>query len=361
MKETNAHALFVFSSSLDIHLPLSLSFYSTMLTAFDYPTSLSIRSADIDICLIGDSLANVCLGYSTTQSLTLSAMIHHCQSVQRGLSSPLFSIENPNSTSPKPLVIADLPFGTFMTLEEGISNSIQLIQKGGIDGLKIEGGQEVLPLIKKLTDFGIPVMAHLGLQPQKVASTSGYRVQAKTAQNAFKLLKECRNAQENGAFAILLECIPTRIGELISKELEIPTIGIGAGRFTDGQVLVVSDMLGELTSPAHVLAGLQESISTSQENNEQSSSERTTEIVSSPPPRPSENSPLPPKFVRSFVKSSGTSLGALRIQAVRDYVDAVRDRSFPNDQESYKIEKKELEALLELVEKEKRKEGEKEA
>lgn len=324
-----------------------------MLTAFDYPTSLSMRSADIDICLIGDSLANVCLGYSTTQSLSLSAMIHHCQSVQRGLSSPLFSIPSSNhSSSSKPLVIADLPFGCSMSLEKGVEASIKLIQEGGVDGIKIEGGNEILPLIKRLTDFGIPVMAHLGLQPQKVGSTSGYRVQAKNGNDAFQLLKDSKKAQDAGAFALLLECIPSKVAKLVTQELKIPTIGIGAGRETDGQVLVISDMLGELTSPAHVIAGLK--VDHPQENSNQlrDGNEGEKKI-----PTMSELSPTPPKFVRSFVRNSGSSIGAMRIQAVRDYVEAVKSRDFPNDEESYKIERKEWERLEELIREEKSKSG----
>ncbi|SPO30860.1 related to ECM31 - 3-methyl-2-oxobutanoate hydroxymethyltransferase [Ustilago trichophora] len=310
------------------------------LTAHDYPSALSIRSASVDLCLIGDSLANVALGYNSTQPLCLDAMIHHCQAVKRGLDAPLFSaaslldgIHLPQS----PLVIADMPFGsTFGSIDSAVASVVTLIQQTGVDGVKIEGSYEVLPLIQRLTDHGIPVMGHLGLQPQRVASTSGYRVQGKTAIQAKDILDASYALQKAGCFSIVLECIPTRIGEYITTHLHIPTIGIGAGSKTDGQILVMNDMLGDLTGAGHILAALTQT---------QTSTEAQAKL-----PKASELTPAPPKFVRNF-SPEGTSIGALRIAAVQAYTKAVRERNFPEDNaEGYKIKSDEWRAFLQLVE-----------
>lgn len=309
------------------------------LTAHDFPTALSIRSADVDLCLIGDSLANVALGYTSTQPLSLDAMIHHCQAVKRGLDAPLFSaahlldgIDLPQS----PLVIADMPFGsTFGSVDSAVAAVVKLIQQSGVDGVKIEGSYEVIPLIQRLTDQGIPVMGHLGLQPQRVGSTSGYRVQGKTAASAKEILDASLALQQAGCFSIVLECIPTRVGEFISSKLDIPTIGIGAGSKTDGQILVMNDMLGDLTGAGHVLAALSQS--------EQSGSASAANM-----PGTSPLTPAPPKFVRYFTPKD-TSIGALRVAAVQAYTAAVRDGSFPEDNvEGYKMKSEEWKAFQQL-------------
>ncbi|CDW96133.1 hypothetical protein, partial [Sporisorium scitamineum] len=261
------------------------------LTAYDFPSALSIRSADIDLCLIGDSLANVALGFTSTQPLSLDAMIHHCHAVKRGLDAPLFStasLLDGLELPPPPLVIADMPFGaTFGSIDSGVAAVVRLIQETGVDGVKIEGSYEVVPLIKRLTDHGIPVMGHLGLQPQRVGSTSGYRVQSKTAQQAKEMLDASLALERAGCFSIVLECIPTRVGQYISQQLAIPTIGIGAGSKTDGQILVMNDMLGDLTGAGHVLAALSPH------------PDQPVEGTLSPP-TPSPLTPPPPKFVRNF-------------------------------------------------------------
>ena len=257
-------------------------------------------------------------------------------------------------------MVCDLPFGTFhASVEEGTRNAIRLIQEGKVEAVKIEGGEEVLPLIRNLTRFGIPVMGHIGLQPQKVASTSGYRVQGRTAQEAKVIYEQALQLQEAGVFSIVLECVPSRLAAYISGKLDVPTIGIGAGNKTDGQVLVMSDMVGELTSPAHILAGLEEDASAGGEN---------------AVPVPHANAPTPPKFVRIFTPG-GTTIGALRQAAVKAYVDAVRSRDFPSDNvagpataaagsssdanasaggeasksESYKMKKEEWQGFLQLL------------
>lgn len=312
------------------------------LTAYDFPTALSIRSAHVDMCLIGDSLANVALGYTSTQPLSLDAMIHHCQAVKRGLDAPLFASANlldGLQLPPPPLVIADMPFGaTFGSVDSGVAAVVRLIQETGIDGIKIEGSYEVIPLIQRLTDHGIPVMGHLGLQPQRVGATSGYRVQGKTAQQAKDMLDASLALERAGCFSIVLECIPSRVGQYISSKLAIPTIGIGAGSKTDGQILVMNDMIGDLTGAGHVLAALTEN------------SEQTVAGETLSPPAPSPLTPPSPKFVRNFSLASGTSIGALRIAAVQAYVEATRQGVFPDDdKEGYKIKADEWRAFLQLV------------
>ena len=199
------------------------------LTAHDFPSALSIRSADVDLCLVGDSLANVALGYTSTQPLSLDAMIHHCQAVKRGLEAPLFA--GGQDMSRPPLVIADVPFGVGLgSVEQGVSKVVRLIQETGVDGVKIEGSYEVVELIKRLTDHGVVVMGHLGLQPQRVGATSGYRVQGKTAKQAKELLDASLALQQAGCFSIVLECIPSKVGEYISRQLHIPTIRNRSGK-----------------------------------------------------------------------------------------------------------------------------------
>lgn len=322
------------------------------LTAHDFPSALSIRSADIDLCLIGDSLANVALGYTSTQPLSLDAMIHHCQAVKRGLDAPLFSaaslVENLDLPS-SPLVFADMPFGTTSgSIDSAVAAVVRLIQKTGVEGVKIEGSYEVIPLIQRLTHHGIPVMGHLGLQPQRVGSTSGYRVQGKTASHAKEILDASLALQKAGCFSIVLECIPTRVGELISQRLNIPTIGIGAGSKTDGQILVMNDMIGDLTGPGHVLAALAHSEPHFHSHLQTGANDGKVQRQKLPTTSPL--TPPPPKFVRNFSQPSTTSIGALRIAAVQAYTHAVRSGDFPDDnKQGYKMNSVEWNAFLQLV------------
>jgi 3-methyl-2-oxobutanoate hydroxymethyltransferase len=284
---------------------------------------------------VGDSLANVALGYASTQPLSLEAMIHHCQAVMRGLTAPLFSATFPVDVPRPPLVIADMPFGTTMASRDaGVAAVVKLMQQTAIDGVKIEGAHEVVPLIQTLAEQGVPVMGHLGLQPQRVGATSGYRVQAQSAAEAKALYDAAVALQRAGCFALVLECIPTRVAEFITQRLRIPTIGIGAGSKTDGQILVMNDMLADLTNPAHVLAALHPASPASP--------------ASAHAPAPSPLNPPMPKFVRSF--TAPTSLGSLRIAAVQAYTHAVRNRTFPNDQvEGYKIKSDEWRRFLQIA------------
>ncbi|GAA5877010.1 hypothetical protein JCM3774_006874 [Rhodotorula dairenensis] len=284
----------------------------TMLTAHDYPsarfieaaahhhhhphgTSTSGAAADkdasaaagkppprgVDIALIGDSLAMVACGYPSTTHLTLDEMLYHCRSVARGCKTSL--------------LVADLPYGTFaVSIEQGVHAAVRITQEGHMDAVKIEGGEEVAPLIKRLTDVGIPVMGHVGLTPQRQAALSGYRVQGKTVPSALKVYHDALAIQDAGAFAVVLEAVPARLAEWISSRLDIPTIGIGAGQGCDGQVLVQLDMLGVDSDLGAGGKG--------------------------------------PRFLKKFA-----SLGEVATAAIRTYVDEVRLGSFPEEEHTYPI------------------------
>ena len=195
-----------------------------MLTAYDYPTAVACSSSPlIDVTLVGDSLAQVCLGYSSTTQLTLDEMIHHTRAVSRGTTHPL--------------LIADMPFGTYHSSPEAtINNAVRLIREAQADGIKMEGGKEIVPVVQRLTSIGIPVMAHVGLLPQRVVALSGYRVQGRTAEAAKTVLSDALALQAAGAFAVVVEAVPKELGKYVTEKLSVPTIGIGAGPWTNGQV-----------------------------------------------------------------------------------------------------------------------------
>jgi 3-methyl-2-oxobutanoate hydroxymethyltransferase len=202
-----------------------------MLTAYDYTSARLIEAAGIHFILVGDSLGMVMLGYDSTLPVTLDAIIHHARAVVRGTA--------------KALVVADLPFMTYnVSLELALQNAGRLMQEGGVQAVKLEGGHYIAPTVKRLTDCGIPVMGHLGLTPQAIHQLSGFRVQGRTAEAAQRLLDDALALQAAGAFSIVLELVPTELARHISQQLTIPTIGIGAGAGCDGQVQVMHDMLG---------------------------------------------------------------------------------------------------------------------
>lgn len=203
----------------------------TMLTAYDYPMAKLVDAAGIDSILVGDSLGNVVLGYDSTIPVTMEDMVHHVKAVSRGVK--------------KAMVVADMPFLSYhLSTRESVQNAGRLLQEGGAQSVKLEGGQEVADSIRAIVAAGIPVMGHLGLTPQSVHVMGGYRVQGKDEEAARKLLQDARAIQEAGVYAVVLECVPTPLAKLITESLDIPTIGIGAGSSCDGQVLVTHDMLG---------------------------------------------------------------------------------------------------------------------
>ncbi|KAF8911651.1 ketopantoate hydroxymethyltransferase [Gymnopilus junonius] len=260
----------------------------TMLTAYDYPSALACSSSTLtDITLVGDSLAQVCLGYTSTTQLTLPDMIHHAQAVARGTTHPF--------------LVADMPYGSYYSsVSDAVANAVRLIQEGKVEGLKLEGGREIVEVVRRMTEVGIPVMAHIGLMPQRHCALSGYKVQGKSVEGAKKLVADALALEEAGAFAMLVEAVPQELGKYITERLKIPTIGIGAGPHTSGQVLVYDDMLG--TWSGHKA-----------------------------------------KFVRRF-----GNLKEVRDQAVLSYGEAVKNGTFPDPQaESYSMDKDEWARFME--------------
>lgn len=203
----------------------------SMLTAYDYSTAKLIDEAGVNSILIGDSLGNVILGYEDTISVTMEDMIHHSAAVARGAKNAL--------------VICDMPFMSYQTsVYDAVVNAGRLMKEGRAQAVKLEGGKEVCPQVKAIVDAGIPVCGHLGLTPQSINAFGGFKVQAKTEAAAKKLIEDAKALEEAGAFAMVLECVPAKIAEIVTKAVSIPTIGIGAGNVCDGQVLVYQDMLG---------------------------------------------------------------------------------------------------------------------
>jgi 3-methyl-2-oxobutanoate hydroxymethyltransferase len=244
------------------------------LTAYDYPTARLVDEAGVDVILVGDSLGMVVLGYESTLPVTIEEMLHHTRAVRRG--------------AKRALVVSDMPYGSYHTdLSESLRNAMRFIKDAGAEAVKVEGGERRLELIARLTEAEIPVMAHIGLTPQSVNALGGYHVQGKTANSAEQLLRDARAVEAAGAFAIVLEAMPRELAAQITREVRVPTIGIGAGPDCDGQILVLTDMLG-LTFGST------------------------------------------PKFSRQYA-----GLGEVISGAVRQYCDDVRDSGFPSDAESY--------------------------
>lgn len=203
----------------------------TMLTAYDYTMARLLDAAGVDALLVGDSLGMTVLGYETTIPVTLEDIIHHTRAVVRG--------------TQRALVVADLPFLTYQVSEqEALRNAGRLIQEGGAQAVKLEGGRSVAPTVQRIVEAGIPVMGHLGLTPQSIHRFGGYRVQGKTRRSAQALLDDARALERAGVFAIVLELVPAELARLITSEVGVPTIGIGAGPYCDGQVQVINDILG---------------------------------------------------------------------------------------------------------------------
>lgn len=255
-----------------------------MLTAYDYPSAKLAEEAGVDMILVGDSLGMVVLGYDSTIPVTLDDMIHHTKAVTRGAS--------------RAFVVTDLPFLTYHgTIEEGLRNAGRIMQEGLAKAVKIEGGAELAPLIRRCTQAGIPVVGHIGLTPQSVHQLGGYKVQGKTPEAAQKLLDDAKALEEAGVFALVMECVPEQLATLISKQLSIPTIGIGAGAGCDGQVLVYHDILGY--GGGHV-----------------------------------------PKFVKRYGEA-----GAIIHQAIAQYAHEVRTGAFPEAEHTFTIKEEVIEQL----------------
>ena len=256
----------------------------TMLTAYDYSTAKLMDEAGIDMILVGDSLGNVILGYEDTISVTMEDMIHHGAAVSRGVK--------------ETMVVVDMPFMSYqISVEEAVTNAGRLMKEGRAIAVKLVGGKSVGPQFKAITQAGIPVVAHLGLTPQSINALGGYKVQGKSEDAAKKLLEDALAVQEAGAFALVLECVPTKLASLITKKLTIPTIGIGAGNECDGQVLVYQDMLGMFSDYV-------------------------------------------PKFVKQFAQ-----VGEIMKKAFSDYKEEVASGAFPAEKNSYKIDDEVIDKL----------------
>lgn len=202
-----------------------------MVTAYDYPTAVIIEKTDIEMILVGDSLGMVVLGYDGTVPVTVEDIIHHAKPVVKG--------------APNTHIVADMPFMSYqVSIEDAIRNAGRLIKESGADSVKLEGGLDYSSTVKAIVKAGIPVMGHIGLTPQTAGSLGGFKVQGKDAKAAQNLIDSAIALEDAGAFAIVLECIPAPLAKIISQKLTIPTIGIGAGVYCDGQVLVTQDMLG---------------------------------------------------------------------------------------------------------------------
>lgn len=245
-----------------------------MLTAYDYSMARIIDEAGIDVILVGDSASNVMAGNTTTLPITLEQMIYHAQSVVRAVK--------------RALVVVDLPFGTYQgDSGEALRSAIRIMKESGAHAVKMEGGSEIKESVERTLSAGIPVMGHLGLTPQSIYKFGTYTVRAKEAEEAKKLVEDARLLQQCGCFGIVLEKIPAELAKKVSKELQIPTIGIGAGADTDGQVLVMQDMLGI-------------------------------------------NKDFKPRFLRHYADLHGSIT-----TAVSNYVSDVKAKDFPNEEEKY--------------------------
>lgn len=245
-----------------------------MLTAYDTLMAEMLDQSGIDIILVGDSGGMVMAGHENTLSVTMDEMLHYVKAVRRGVK--------------RALLVADMPFLSYqISIEEAVRNAGRFLQEGGAEAVKLEGGKPVLPAIERLVQIGIPVMGHLGLTPQSIHRLGGYGVQGKENGAARQIKEDARLLQEAGVFCLVLEKVPTLLAREISEELDIPTIGIGAGKYCDGQVLVSHDMLGLYQK-------------------------------------------FQPKFVRRYAE-----LGKQMSAAFINYVNDVKKRNFPNDDESY--------------------------
>lgn len=249
----------------------------SMLTAYDYSMAKLIDEAGINMILVGDSLGMVMLGYEDTLSVTMEDMIHHTKAVARG--------------AKQALVVSDMPFMSYQTsVYDAVSNAGRLMKEGRAQAVKLEGGREVTAAIEAITRASIPVIAHLGLMPQSLNAFGGFKVQGKSQEAAKKLLEDARLVEQAGAKAIVLECVPAKLAELITKSVKIPTIGIGAGAGCDGQVLVYQDMLAMFDG-------------------------------------------FKPKFVKQYAQ-----IGSKMQEAIRSYIEEVKAGTFPAAEHTFKIE-----------------------
>lgn len=203
----------------------------TMVTAYDYTTGKLVDACDVDCVLVGDSLAMVMLGYDTTLPVTMEEMLHHTRAVRRGVQ--------------RALVIGDMPFGSFQGgVSEAVANAVRFVKEAGADAVKLEGGRRVAEHVRRMVESGIPIVGHIGMTPQSVREFGGFRVQGRGDEQAKRILDDAKALEDAGVFSIVLEGVPADLAERITREVSVPTVGIGAGKACDGQVLVIHDLLG---------------------------------------------------------------------------------------------------------------------
>jgi len=201
-----------------------------MVTAYDYPSAIIADRAGVDIILVGDSVGVVELGYENTIPVTINDVIHHAKAVVRG--------------AKRPLIVGDMPFGTYLNPEQAVFNACRIIKESGVDTVKLEGGREVAHIVKAIVRAGIPVLGHIGLTPQRATMLGGYKVQGVDAESAMDIIEDAKSLEEAGAYGVVLEFTAAEVAKVITEELKIPTIGIGSGPYCDGQVLVLHDLVG---------------------------------------------------------------------------------------------------------------------
>ncbi|MDR5658709.1 3-methyl-2-oxobutanoate hydroxymethyltransferase [Serpentinicella sp. ANB-PHB4] len=256
----------------------------SMLTAYDYSMAKLVDEAGVDSILVGDSLGMVVLGYENTLQVTVDDIIHHCKAVARG--------------TKRALVIADMPFLSYhVSVEDTVRNAGRMIQEGQAHCVKLEGGAEVIDKVEAIVKAQIPVIGHLGLTPQSVNIMGGFKVQGKSEAQAKKIIEDAKLLEKAGAFAVVLECVPEKLAKIITESINIPTIGIGAGKHCDGQVLVTQDMLGMFSD-------------------------------------------FVPKFVKQY-----SEVGISIQEGVKAYIDEIQTGAFPEEKHTFKIDEETLKKL----------------
>ncbi len=259
----------------------------TMLTAYDYPMARLVDDAGIDMILVGDSLGMVVLGYDSTVPVTMDEMIHHSKAVRRG--------------TRYAFLVGDMPFGSYqVSKEDAVRSAMRFMKEAGCDAIKLEGGDEVIDATIAIVNAGIPVLGHLGLTPQTISKLGGFKIQGKTAETARHLIDQALRLERAGCFGVVLECVPDRVAKMVTEKLSIPTIGIGAGKYCDGQVLVLNDMVGLFDR-------------------------------------------FVPKFVKQYVKLSHSIA-----EGLKKYKDEVERRVYPGEEHSFTIKDEEMKKLKKL-------------
>ncbi len=260
----------------------------TLLTAYSSPKAKILDKVGIDAILVGDSVGNTVLGYQNTLPVSMDEMINHTKAVERAIDDPL--------------LIGDMPFLSYQTSsEEAVKNAGRFLKEGNAEAVKVEGGREIIDAVEKIIDAGIPVLGHLGLTPQKIHQFGGYQPHGKTKEEAAEILKDAKRLEKAGVFGIVLESVTKQVSKIVTEAVDVPTIGIGAGPYCDGQVLVIHDMLGI--------------------------------------------SDFTPKFVKEY-----TDLDSVMQEAVKDFKEEVKSQEFPDQEHTYEMEKEEFEKFEKYLE-----------